>query len=558
MHVFHYPRAENASEPFVSFVLAGQTRPSQVISRIELASLAARGAEFLMRKGLSSGDRFLLCMDANRVDDLAWRWAAASTGTVPVTVNWQADSNERIRYKFERTSSKLAVLAPGFLTDDRRPLLDAFHCETVALGDESQALDRPAKNFSLQESDTRIIIFTSGTTGEPKPVALSYAAYEVNQRVFESLLNIDSGEDLTLVVSNPLHHANSTAVTDWAMRRPRTQIVLVERFSRAFWAVLVNVVESTEGRVVVPAVSRHFDVLEAMAERNELGVDEDRLKKALSRVVFLVGSAPVGPTAVKSFQRWTGRLPLVRFGSTELCLQALGTSPERPETDRLNAFQQGWEHECEGELLSGFYIGRPHPPWTEARIVASVDKAAPNFLQPVGPGVLGRLIVRSQSAFTGYWEDPDSTNAVRHEGWYLGLGDHGFMLPDPTDGGENFYWVGRDAGLMIRGGSNYSCQQVAAELRILLGTTFGLADTEFDLAVIGLKLESEHEDTCCVMVELRPGAHPATERIAEQFLHVARARASKGARPDRLVLGSLPRNFKGALDVRALSAAFSA
>ena len=123
-------------------------------------------------------------------------------------------------------------------------------------------------------------------------------------------------------------------------------------------------------------------------------------------------------------------------------------------------------------------------------------------------------------------------------------------------GEEDVYWVGRDAGLMIRGGSNYSCQQVADELRDIVRRQFQLRDSEFDLAVIGLKLSSEHEDSCCVMLEVQTERIDAVERLREAFLATSRELASKGARPDRVVFGKLPRNFKGAIDVRALRAGF--
>ena len=227
------------------------------------------------------------------------------------------------------------------------------------------------------------------------------------------------------------------------------------------------------------------------------------------------------------------------------------------ESQRLSLFERGWKHSCDGRALAGFYIGRAHPPWTEARIVASVDPKADDFMLPVSSGHLGRIVVRSDSVFSQYWDDDASTRAVLHDGWYLGLGDHGFAVRHEQDDVDDFYWVGRDAGLMIRGGANYSCQQVTSELRALLVAEFDLLSSEFDVAVIGLKLESEHEDTCCVMLEIKSPKKEVEDVVARSFLTVARAKASKGARPDRLAVGPLPRNFKGALDVRALSAVFT-
>ena len=50
----------------------------------------------------------------------------------------------------------------------------------------------------------------------------------------------------------------------------------------------------------------------------------------------------VGPTTVARLQKYTGKLPVVRFGSTETCLQVLGTPLSLSEEQRLKAFEAGW------------------------------------------------------------------------------------------------------------------------------------------------------------------------------------------------------------------------
>jgi acyl-CoA synthetase (AMP-forming)/AMP-acid ligase II len=554
MKLEDYPLPETDAAPFLHYVPAGSNTVSRVYPRSELRDERDRAVASLDAAGLSPGDRFLLCMDANRVEDLVWRLAAAETQTIPVTVNWQADTLERIRFKKVRTGVKAVAVSSGFSLREHPEFTEAFEgCGRLVLGkhsDTSRVRARPA------DSAPRIVIFTSGTTGDPKPVSLSYGAYRANQSVFESFMNVEPGELLTLVVTNPLHHANSTAITDWAMRRRGTKLFLFERFSRAFWSALVSIVEGTKGRVIVPAVSRHFDLLESLEEQGDLGVEKERLRAALAKVTFLVGSAPVGPNTVGLFEKWTNSLPTVRFGSTELCLQAIGISPEWPAERVKRAFRRGWSHRVDTQPLTGFLIGRAHPPWTEARVVASVDPAQSNFMEEVPAGVLGRLVVRSECAFQGYWDDSLGTEAVWKDGWYLGLGDHAFTLASTEDGEPDFYWVGRDAGLMIRGGANYSCQQVAAELLTFVCVEFGLDEADLDLVVVGLKLESDHEDTCCVMIQCASATPQLRDRLEADFIRLAYNGVSKGARPDRLLLSVIPRNFKGALDVRKLQSAF--
>ena len=99
---------------------------------------------------------------------------------------------------------------------------------------------------------TRIIIFTSGTTGHPKGVQLSYGNYRTNRATFEAFLGVGTatgcaegtggtggaggagrrGKQLVTFVANPMHHTNSTAITDWSLRRPGTQLHLIARYEK--------------------------------------------------------------------------------------------------------------------------------------------------------------------------------------------------------------------------------------------------------------------------------------------------------------------------------------
>ena len=77
------------------------------------------------------------------------------------------------------------------------------------------------------------------------------------------------------------------------------------------------------------------------------------------------------------------------------------------------------------------------------------------------------------------------------------------------------------------------------------------------MAVVGLKLESEHEDACCVTIELcTDAARAARPRIEETFLQAAGGKGgvSKGAKPDKLRIATIPRNFKGAVQLPDLVA----
>jgi len=58
-------------------------------------------------------------------------------------------------------------------------------------------------------------------------------------------------------------------------------------------------------------------------------------------------------------------------------------------------------------------------------------------------------------------------------------------------------------------------------------------------------VESEHEDSCCVTIELREDAADVEAQLKADFIEKAAEKVSKGARPDYLRIATIPRNFKG-------------
>jgi acyl-CoA synthetase (AMP-forming)/AMP-acid ligase II len=169
-------------------------------------------------------------------------------------------------------------------------------------------------------------------------------------------------------------------------------------------------------------------------------------------------------------------------------------------------------------------------------------------------GQAGFLITRGKNLMSGYIGKSSETGPAFHDGWYLGLGDICFDLINPVDRECDTYWVSRESNLLIRGGANYAFDQINTELTRFISRTYDLPADAFDLAVVGLKVESEHEDACCVTVALKTdAARERRERIEKSFLTKAARSVSKGARPDHLRFGPIPRNFKGAVQVKALA-----
>ena len=103
-------------------------------------------------------------------------------------------------------------------------------------------------------------------------------------------------------------------------------------------------------------------------------------------------------------------------------------------------------------------------------------------------------------------------------------------------------------------------EQINAELTAWVAKTWfdGVVDINvFEVAVVGLRVDSEHEDSCCATLMLKTAAAEAKRGdIEATFLDKAKAAVSKGAKPDKFRVADLPKNFKGVVLVKDLAAAF--
>ena len=552
----YVPAFADPDEPFLTYY---SFRPDRSIRKEEftrgkLWSLALKTAHVLRRHSLGREDCFAQYLSANRPEDLAFRLGATMVGAVPVTLNWQADTLEQIAYKVGLTEARLVVADGGSDQETveavmrRFPDVGLFHVKDLAAEPQLPPSDI-CRDADLDDGATKIIIFTSGTTGQPKGVRLSYRSYVTNRRTFESFLKVGAEDHFAAVVVNPMHHTNSTAITDWALRRPGSRLHLIERYSTQYWGILVEIAQQPFTPIVAPAVSRHFDFLANLERDSRLPVPLCELREAMGRVNFLIGSAPVGPTTVRRLQEYAGRLPTVRFGSTETCLQVMGTPVDMPEEQKLAVFRRGWAHYWKGEQQPGYYVGRPHPPHTEVRVVRSTKRNDKDYFVDCVEGEPGYLITRGSNLMLAYVKDDESTKEVMHDsGWYTGLHDICFWLANDATDERDYYWLSRDSALLIRGGANYAYAQINAELKSFVAKRYALPQDAFDVAVVGLRLESEHEDDCCVTVELiSQQARDEQPEMDRTFLTEAPKSVSKGARPDRVRFAPIPRNFKGAI-----------
>jgi len=227
------------NKPFLFYyrIEDDQTISRTKFTRKEFLSLVRKAAGLLKANGCDKGHRILHCFGANDFNDLAHRLASSLIGIIPVTVNWQADPLERVIYKFENTDATMVVHSPSFDSNLLHGLKSKLHDVPFFDTHELEKQKEITENDYLHDIDThftKIIIYTSGTTGNPKGVELKYRNYSTNCNTFEQMLEIKEKDRFAVLVVNPLYHTNSTAITDWALRRLGSHIHLIERYSTQY------------------------------------------------------------------------------------------------------------------------------------------------------------------------------------------------------------------------------------------------------------------------------------------------------------------------------------
>ena len=116
----------------------------------------------------------------------------------------------------------------------------------------------------------------------------------------------------------------------------------------------------------------------------------------------------------------------------------------------------------------------------------------------VAPGIVGQVLVKSPTAFSGYYNQPEATRAAMRNGWYA-TGDLGFL-----DSDGYLTLVDRAKDMVVSGGENvYSVEVERALLRHPAVAT---------AAVIGTPDPKWGEKVTAFVVRV-PGAHVTSEEL---------------------------------------------
>ena len=311
---------------------------------------------------------------------------------------------------------------------------------TGSLLEESRhlATDYPAVHCTGE--DIAALLYTSGTTGQPKGAMLSHDNLASNALTLQTAWGFTATD--VLLHALPLFHAHGLFVASHCALLSGSKMVFLASFEAP------TVVKCLPHVTVFMGVPTYYTRLLAEPAL-------DRQCCATLRL-FISGSAPLREQTFIAFYERTGQRILERYGLTETLMNSSNPLQGRRKPGTV------------GMALEGVAI----------RIAADAD-------QPVGPGEVGEIQVKGPNVFSGYWRLPErSSEDFTDDGWFR-TGDLGKL-----DDESYLTIVGRRKDLIITGGYNVYPKEIESHIDRFPGVhesaVIGLADPDFGERVVAV------------------------------------------------------------------------
>jgi len=456
-------------------------------------------ARWLVSSGVGKGDRVALYVPPEEALRFVVAYSAVhKAGAVAVPTSTRLVARE-LEYVLTHAGAVAAVVGSAVastfasvtLPDMRHVVTSSAESGLVDATSwaETQAVEDSAIDIPLDSDDLADIMYTSGTTGRPKGVAIRHRSVALIPNTTPRWTGAG------WLHASPLFTFAGIASVYNPMKMGMRGLYL-PRFDTQRW---LDVVAEWRPSAVflVPAMAQLL-----------LGHPDFEDADLSSITMCQLGSAPVSPETIR---RLTARLPGAMVSN------GWGMTEAGPSFCYLPPKEAGRRVGS---------VGKPVPP-TEFKIVDSSGSELP-------AGSIGELLVRNAGKEREYFNDPEATAAMWQDGW-LHSGDLARLDEDGY-----LYIVGRQKEVIIRGGNNVHATDVEAALY-----EHPLVQ---EAAVAGIPHPVLGEDVAAWVV-LRPGATVS----AEELVAFCRERLSDYKVPRRITLAdSLPRNATGKVVKREL------
>ena len=500
----------------------------------EIHARARRTAGALRARGIAPGDRVALVFPTSPafVDSF---FGVLFAGAVPVPLYPPVRLGRLAEYLVATSRMIAAVGARLVLADaaTRRLLGKAVESARPELGcrtpeelGEGGELDANA-----QPDDLGLIQFSSGSTAEPRPVALSHESLMAQLAALRALLPPEEAVPTKGVSWLPLYHdMGLIGCLLQAVYYPGPLVLIPPELFLARPGLWLRAIARHRATVSVAPSFAYALCARRVRDEELSGADLSSWRHALC------GAEPVSPDSLDHFARRFEAYGFDRrslrpvYGLAEASLSVTFT-PGGREVKSLRVDQVRLAEA--GEVVDG------------ARAIASVGAPVPGtdveVRDPEGRALeerrVGRIFVRGPSVMAGYYGQPAATASVLSGGW-LDTGDLGFVA-----GGE-LYVCGREKNVIIIRGANHLPQEFEESLAGLDSVRAGCA------VALGFVPDGEDGEQLLVLAERARASGPDDddERTIDAIRRAILART--GIRPHTVRLltpGTIPRTSSGKL-----------
>ncbi|HLH64751.1 MAG TPA: long-chain fatty acid--CoA ligase [Solirubrobacteraceae bacterium] len=426
----------------------------------QLDAASARFAGLLAQRGAQPGDRVAIMLP-NVPHFAVCYYGALRAGAIVVPMNVLLRRRE-IAYYLADSGAGLLFAWQDFTPEALAGAKDAgAECVTVTPGglEELLAGSQPSAELRRGDEDTAVLLYTSGTTGQPKGAELTHTNLSRNARAAASLFAI--GEDAVTLGALPLFHSFGQTCGMNATLGAGGMLTLLPRFDpgRALEVIQRDRVNVFLGVPTMYAAMLHHP------ERERF--DVSTLRHCGS------GGAAMPVALLREFDRVFGCKVLEGYGLSE-------TSP-------VASFNHADRERKPGS------IGTPIE-GVQMRIVGEDGRELP-------PGEVGEIVIRGYNVMKGYWRRPQETaEAIDADGWFHS-GDLGRVDQDGY-----FYVVDRKKDMIIRGGYNVYPREIEEVLHEHPAVR--------EAAVVGIPDPELGEEVGAAVV-LEPGASVTAQELSE-------------------------------------------
>jgi acyl-CoA synthetase (AMP-forming)/AMP-acid ligase II len=457
----------------------------------------------LRAAGVRHGDR-LAVLDLNHLATVELTLAASSLGAATVPANFRLSPGQ-IRYMLEDSRPVILCYGAQLAEVAAAAGAQALVPRRVVIGGDDDEYEpfltagEPDEGAGADPDDVCLVMYTSGTTGNPKGAQLTHRGVNAHSAACCTAMSV--GPDNTVLVAMPLFHVGGSCYAQVGIHGGAAMILLREPAPAALIGAIASGATHT---FVVPTVIH--GVLAA-------GEQAVAAFGGLKSIAYGAASMPL-PMLRKALDAWPESDLFQVYGMTET---SGVTTVLTAAAHRDSAHQE--------RLASG---GLPLP-GVEVRVVDPVT------LEDVVPGERGELWFRSAQSMRGYLNQPQATAAAKTADGWIRSGDIG-----RTDDAGFVYVLDRVKDMIITGGENVYGPEVESVLSACPGVNEGV--------IIGVPDERWGEAVKAVVVPA-----PGAELSAADVIAFCRTRLARYQCPASVdFVEDLPRNPTGKVLKRAL------